>query len=240
MLLAVLGAGSLAGCSAQAAGGGIPPWQLVWQPRGHDIDLSLSPQQAFANAARAEYLQPGGREASDRAPAGVVWLAAGESFGEAVVQLDPAGQYWSVAQLLPDAASQVWQANAGTLPTPTPCGAGQLFAGSAAALGSTCIRDYSYRSVLPTWQSTLWTTPQAQTFLAERIAAPARRPAEGAVAVTVAGSAGWQVMGLGWTVVVAQLHDGATALLAGTADAQRCLDLAIRFVTLGADPAQLQ
>jgi hypothetical protein len=165
--LALLSGVALPACSLPSQGptGGaiLPPWQFVWVPTAGGADASLSPQAAFTNAGRAAHLRAGG--GNEHLPVAVGWLATGRTFGVAVVQLDPAGHFWNLVWLVLARSGQVWQAEAGDLPQPTPCGPGRPFSGPLAVFGPACtsgVVSSGVRVCRAARTSTLWTAVVAR------------------------------------------------------------------------------
>ena len=244
-VLAVLLIGDLlAACAVPSTstsaggGGGVPEWQFSWSPSGGSVAASTDPRVAFADAGRAEHVGTGGT--TEQTPAAVVWLAAGSTFGEVVIQLDPAGRFWNLVTLLIDARSQTWQAYAGDLPTPTACGSGMPFAGGASTFGAHCTLEPVQSGTPPMRTTTIWTTPDSRTFIAARIAAGALPPEGSAVSGVFAGDSGWLLQSNGWTVITVLLSSGETAVFAGTGNSAQCQQLGVDFLKLGADPASLR
>lgn len=241
--LVFLSSVSLSACAAPPSphssmgAASIPEWQFRWLPHDGDTDASSVPQMAFANAGRAEHLQLGG--VTEHVPPAVVWLATGRTFGVAVVQLDPAGRYMTLVTLLNAASSHSWQAEVGDLPRPTPCGPGKQFSGQSAVFGTYCSLVPVRSGSTPAISVTLWTTPQSETFIADRIASAAQRPASGAAPLTLADASGWLIRDTRWIVVVVLLDNGDSVIFASTGDSQRCQELAGDFLRLGADPGSL-
>jgi len=173
-------------------------------------------------------------------PAAVIWLAAGHTFGEVNVQLDPAGRYWNFVTLLIDARAQTWQAYAGSLSEPVPCGRGMPFTGTAATFGSYCTLEPVQSGAPPASAFTPRTTPDSHTFIAARIAATALPPGGAAEKREFAGNPGWLTRARGWTVMLALLPSGESAVFAGTGTTEQCQQLGADFLRLGADPTSLR
>jgi hypothetical protein len=173
-------------------------------------------------------------------PVAVVWLAAGHTFGEVNVQLDPAGHYWNFVTLLIDARTQTWQAYAGSLSKPTPCGRGLAFTGAASTFGSYCTLEPVQSGAPPARAVTSWTTPDSHTFIAARIAAAALPPSGSAEKRVFADHSGWLTQAKGWTVMLVPLSSGESAVFAGTGDTEQCQQFGSDFLRLGADPAILR
>lgn len=225
--------------SAPTDGGAvIPEWQFNWSPVGGSVNAATDPHTAFADAGRAEHVGTSG--ATEHMPAAVVWLAAGQTFGDVIVQLDPAGRYWNLVTLLIDTRSQTWQAYAGGIPTPTPCGSGKQFTAPSATFGSYCTLEPVQSDAPPSGAVIIWTAPDSRIFIADRIAAAALPPGGAAQMKVFAGYSGWLTQSHGWTVMLALLPSGESAVFAGTSDAEKCQQLGSDFLRLGADPASLR
>lgn len=219
--------------NSHTGGGSLPMWQFRWLTQNSDIAASRSPQVAFANAGRAEHVQPDG--VTDHLPTITIWLASGHTFGVVIVQLDPEGAYWNLVTLTFDPDASAWQANAGDLPRPVACGQGKPFAGRYTSFGAYCTLVPVRSGSIPAMSLTNWTTPHRETFVAGHVAATIERPTSGTTPLRDSKYQSWLSHEANWTIVAAILPDGDSAFFASTGDAQRCQDLAADFLRLGSD-----
>ncbi|HKW19886.1 MAG TPA: hypothetical protein VJO13_00820 [Ktedonobacterales bacterium] len=204
-----------------------PNWLLEWEAPA--ASAALSPRQALIAGVRARHLT----DNSLHAPAHVTVVMDGLTFAQAVVQLDPDGQFGGLVTVTRQQSGAPWAEEQGSLSYIThapPCLKIYQAPAKYAFLGDICSGMGTMRS--PTESYVTWTASNGRQFFAYRVSVSAQRPAAGALGLKIGPNTGWMIQdGVITSVVVPVTQDETFALVAiGTGSAKQVEDTGTQFL----------
>lgn len=227
----------LAGC-----GGSNAPWTLIWRSIPLN-DQNNPPSTAFMASAYAQ--RPDG---SQVLPAASTWLATGANpkFGLALSQLDPAGQFFTLAVLSIDGGSNRWTITESAPLTKPARGSGipaSQMNSNAWTLpsGTYNTTQTSIADTPPGGSAQLWLSDTNQELVLAHIYTTLQAPAAHS-AIAINGQPGWMATQGKFTIIAIKIlpqrqglgqskDDLGTLLLASTTNPQKSQLLATQAAT---------